>query len=129
VARWLSKPAVLWAVYEAPDVPSHLLATLMVVAMHTGSDGTGAYISASTVATLTRKTESQAKRDLRKLEGLKLIRRGNQRLVAHIRPDRRPVVYDLPMPERGSTDATPYNGHGVARRPERGSTGATRRSP
>lgn len=126
--RWLSKPGVLWALYDAPDVPAHLLATLIVVA-HTDQDGQGSYLSANSIAELTRKTESQAKRNLKELEKLKLIRRGNQRLVAHIRPDRRPVVYNLAMP-RGSTDATSSRGStdatsrakGVAPTPERGST-------
>ena len=111
--RWLGKAAVLWVLYEAPDVPAHLLATLLAVAAHAGPDGKGAYISVSTVAELTRKTESQARRDLHALEKLKLLHRGNQRLTAHIRPDRRPVVYDLPVPERGSTHAPP-RGNGVA---------------
>lgn len=134
--RWLSKPAVLWALYEAEDVPAHLLATLIAIAASTGSDGKGAYISAATVAMLTRKTESQAKRDLRALEEKKLIHRGNQRIAAHIRSDRRPVVYDVAMPERGSADATSpaprgstgatsSDGHGVAPMHARGSTHAS----
>ena len=127
---WLSKAAVLWVMDEAPDVPPHLLSTLIAVARFADENGRGAYISASTVAQLTRKTESQAKRDLGALEKKKLLKRGNQRLVAHIRADRRPVVYNIPMPERGSTDATSSRGsthatpqpNGVAYRPERGST-------
>lgn len=128
--RWLSRAAILWALYEAADVPAHLLSTLIAVAAHTGNDGQGAYISAGTVGQLTRKTESQAKRNLRELEKLGHISRGNQRLVAHIRADRRPIVYDVPMPERGSADATSSRGsthatpqaHGVAPTPSRGST-------
>lgn len=133
--RWLSKAAVLWVLYEAEDVPAHLLATLIAIAASTDSNGKGAYISAATVAMLTRKTESQAKRDLRALEDKKLLLRGNQRIVAHIRSDRRPVVYDVAMPERGSADATSStprgsadatssDGHGVASTPARGSTHA-----
>ena len=125
---WISKPAVLWVLYEAEDVPARLLSTLLVVAVYTDSSGKGAYVSASTVAQLTRKTERQAKRDLHELEELKLIRRGNQKLVAHIRPDRRPVVYNLPMAKRGDTHDTPSRDdthdtpqpNGVTHRAERG---------
>lgn len=117
--RWLSKAAVLWAMYEAPDVPSHLLAALVAVAMHTGEDGKGAYVSAATVAQLTRKTERSAKRDLAELRGLGLLLPGNQRIVAHISADKRPFVYDLPMP-RGDAHDTPLNGHGVTHTSSRG---------
>jgi hypothetical protein len=107
---WLSKPAVEWVLYEAPDVPPHLLATLLVVAVHTDTGGKGSYISAAAVAELTRKDERNAKRDLRALEKLGLLKRGNQRAAAHIRPDRRPVVYDLPVPPRGGAHDTPSRG-------------------
>ncbi|MGN6173919.1 MAG: hypothetical protein ACTHPS_13410 [Streptosporangiaceae bacterium] len=98
--------------YEAPNVPAHLLSTLIVVAVHAGIDGKGAYISASTIAELTRKDERSAKRNLRELEKRKLIRRGNQRLVAHIRADKRPVVYNLPLPNRGDIHDTPSKSRG-----------------
>jgi hypothetical protein len=117
--RWVSKAAVAWVLYEAEDVPAHLLATLLAVAASTSEDGTGAWISAGTVAQLTRKTERNAKRDLAALRKLGLIMPGNQRLVAHIRADRRPFVYDLPMP-RGGAHVTPSTGYGVAYTPARG---------
>lgn len=121
MSKWLSKPAVLWVFDEAPDVPSTLVSTLLAVARYAGSDGRGAHPSATTVAAHTRKSESQAKRDLAALEKAGLICRGDQRIVAYIRADRRPTVYDLPIP-RGSTDDTPWSGNGVAHRPQRGST-------
>lgn len=103
---WLGKAAVLWALDDAEGVPPHIVSTLVAVARYAGEDGRGAHPSALTVAGHTRKSESQAKRDLAKLEELKLIKRGNQRIVASIRADRRPTVYDLAMP-RGSTHDTP----------------------
>src|SRR5262249_51482293 len=65
--RWPSKPAVLWALYDAGDVPAHLLSTLLVYAVHAGTDGRGAHPSAATVATLTRKTERIAKYNIAQL--------------------------------------------------------------
>jgi endogenous inhibitor of DNA gyrase (YacG/DUF329 family) len=118
---WLSKPALLWAFDEAPEVPARLVSTLLAVARYAGTDGRGSHPSAATLAAMTRKTERQAKRDLAELEKLKLVRRGNQRTVAYIRADRRPTVYDLAMP-RGDTHDTPSGGHGVTPRVERGDT-------
>ena len=117
--RWLGKAAVLWVLYEAPDVPAHLLSTLLAVAASTGADGKGAYISAATVAQLTRKTERTAKKDLAELTRLGLLLPGNQRIVAHIRSDRRPNVYDLPMP-RGVAQDTPSSPNGVSHTTARG---------
>ena len=106
MGKWLSKAPVLWALYEAPDVPARLVSALVAVAAFADEDGRGAYPSAVTVAMLTRKSESQAKRDLAKLEELKLLKRGDRRITAHIRADRRPKVYDLAMP-RGARRRPP----------------------
>jgi hypothetical protein len=114
---------VLWVLDEAEGVPPSLVSTLLAVARYAGNDGRGAHPSATTVAAHTRKSESQAKRDLAALEKSGLLRRGNQRIVAYIRADRRPTVYDLPMP-RGSTHDTPSEGNGVAPMHARGSTHA-----
>jgi hypothetical protein len=106
--RWLSRPAVLWALYDAEDVPAHLVAELIVVAAHAGEDGRGAYPSAAVVAAATRKTERAAKRDLAELRERGLLLPGAAPpAVKKIRADRRPNVYDLPMP-RGDAAATPH---------------------
>ena len=107
--KWLSKAAILWALYEAPDVPARLVSTLIAVAVYAGADGCGAYPSAATVAMLTRKSESQAKRDIAELEKLGLLLPGDERVVKDIRADRRPKVYDLPMP-RGASERPPSEG-------------------
>lgn len=120
---WLGRNAVLWALDEAPGLPANLVATLIALARYADQDGRGAHPSAATIAAHIRKTEGQAKRDLAALQKLGLISRGNQRSVAHIRRDRRPVAYDLAMP-RGSTDATPSARNGVAPVQPRGSTQA-----
>ena len=121
--KWLGTAASLWAWDEAPDVPRHLVSTLLAVARHADEDGRGAYPSATRIAELTRGSESQAKRNLAELEKRGLITRGNQRLAIHIRADRRPVVYDLAM-SRGSAHDTPSGSHGVAPMHGRGSTHA-----
>lgn len=119
-SRWLSKPAVLWAIYEAEKVPPHLVAPLIVYATHTDVNGKGAYIAAATLAKLTSKTERAAKNDTTQLVQLGLIKPGDQSLATHIRRDRRPVVYDLTMPARGELEDTPSNGHGVNHSSARG---------
>ena len=103
---WLSKPAVLWALHEAPDVPARLVSTLIAVAVYASADGRGAYPSAATIAAITRKSETQAKRDLAELEKRGLIAPGDGRTVKDIRADRRPNVYDLAM-SRGASGRTP----------------------
>jgi hypothetical protein len=118
-ASWLSKPAVLWALDEAPDVPAHLVAALVAVARYADENGRGAHPSALTVAAHIRKTERNAKKDLSELRQLGLLLSGDQRIVVSIRADRRPFVYDLPM-ARGVAQDTPSRGHGVSRATARG---------
>lgn len=104
--KWLSKAAVLWALHEAPDVPARLVSTLIAIAAYASEDGRGAYPSAATVAAITRKSETQAKRDLAELEKRGLLAPGDGRIVKDIRADRRPNVYDLAM-LRGASGRTP----------------------
>jgi hypothetical protein len=129
---WLSKAAVLWALDDAPDVPAHLVAALVAVARYTGEDGRGAYPSVATIAAHIRKSERGAKRDLAELHKLGLLLPGDLRIVKDIRADRRPGVYDLPMP-RGDAGVTPPDGHGVTPMTARGDThgrhGVTPASP
>jgi hypothetical protein len=108
--RWVSQSAVYWALCEAGGVPARLVSTLVAVAMFADEHGRGAWPSAATVAAMTRKSETQAKRDLGELEKLRLIQPGDRRLVMHMRADRRPNVWDLAMPERGPSRRTPQGG-------------------
>jgi Helix-turn-helix domain len=115
---------------DAPDVPAHLVMPLAAIARHADLNGRGAYPAASTIARITRKSESQTKRDIAELEKRGLITRGDQRLVLGLRPDKRPIVYDLAMPrdsaddtpsgQRGSAHDTPPGSNGVAPTHERG---------
>ena len=109
-----------WALKHAPvpDAPAHLV--LIGLADHAASDGSGAYPSKTTLAEYARCSVRTVHNKLRALEGLGTIRRGDQRLVAHLRADRRPTVYDLPIygvqqvhPAHGVQQVHPVGGHGV----------------
>ena len=104
--RWLSLPAIRWALDDAPDCPAELVATLVAIASYAGLDGRGAYPATDEIARQTRKTRRQARRDIDRLERAGLIMPGDQSLAKHIRADKRPVVYDLAMP-RGVTGDPP----------------------
>jgi hypothetical protein len=96
-----------WALRDAPAVPSHAVAVLIGLANHANEEGRGAYPSQKLLGKYARKVERQVRKDLQTLEELKLIRRGDQRIVAHIPADRRPIVWDLAMeltsPQTGVT--------------------------
>ena len=92
--------ALSWAIEDAPDVPPHLVATLVGLANHADRNGQGAYPSQATLAHYTRKDERSVRRDLIQLEELGLIRIGDQRFVLHLAEDKRPVVYDLAIERR-----------------------------
>jgi hypothetical protein len=115
---------------DAPGAPARLRSTLFAVARYAGEDGRGAYPAAAEVARITGKSESQAARDVAALVRLGLLLPGDQSLVAKIRADRRPKVYDLPMP-RGASGRTPSgDSRGASRRdPSGDSRGASGRTP
>lgn len=62
-------------------------------------DGTAAFPSLKTVAADAECSKDTVKRHLKTLLEEGFMRPGDQQLVAHIRADRRPVVYDLAMSE------------------------------
>ena len=106
----MSVQAWNWALEEAPDVPPHLVAPLLGLANHADQNGRGAYCSTATLAWYTRKGRDASRNDLDRLEALGLIRRGDQRMVLHIPPDDRPVVYDLCMEKRRAPRPDRRNG-------------------
>ena len=110
---------------------------LLCLANYAGSNGTGAFPSASTLAQDTGLSERTVRYKLDDLEQSGLIKKGNQAIAAvHIdRHDRRPVVYDLqilrgantaPRTKRGADDATGCNPqqNGVQPGTERGAAAA-----
>ncbi len=86
-----------WVLEDAPDFPPHLLGVLMGLANKADSGGRAAWPGQATLAQWAKKGERAARKDLAQLEELKLIRRGDQSLVAHLAADERPVVWDLAM--------------------------------
>jgi hypothetical protein len=110
---------------------------LLCLANYAGSNGAGAFPSASTLAQDTGLSERTVRYKLDDLEKVGLIQKGNQAIAAvHIdRHDRRPVVYDLqlsrganpaPRSKRGADDATGCNSqqNGVQPTTERGAATA-----
>jgi len=110
---------------------------LLCLANYAGSNGAGAFPSATTLAQDTGLSERTVRYKLDALEESGLIKKGNQAIAAvHIdRHDRRPVVYDLqisrganaaPRSERGADDATGCNSqqNGVQPETERGAESA-----
>jgi len=110
---------------------------LLCLANYAGSNGAGAFPSASTLAQDTGLSERTVRYKLDDLEKSGLIQKGNQAIAAvHIdRHDRRPVVYDLqlsrgaipaPRTNRGANDATGCNSqqNGVQPGTERGAAAA-----
>lgn len=93
-----------WVLRDAPDVPSSAAMTLMGLANHADHEGCGAYPAQKTLGRYARKDERQVRRDLAALEALGLIRKGDQRLVAHFPADRRPAVWDLSLELRAAPE-------------------------
>lgn len=84
-----------WALKDAPvpDPVAHLI--LIGLADHAADDGTGARPSRATLADYAHVTARTVGTKLKMLEDSGVIRRGDQQQVAHLRSDRRPVVWDL----------------------------------
>lgn len=103
-----------WVLNDAPGLPANAFGTLMGLANHADHQGRGAFIAQATLGRYARKTDRQVRRDLADLEKLGLIRRGNQALVNHLPPMKRPIVWDLALERRetGDSDRTPTTGHG-----------------
>ncbi len=99
---------------------------LIVLADYANDEGM-AWPSVKTMAEETEKSERSIQLLLRKLEQMRLIRKGDQKLVAKYAKGRRPVVYKLfPKTKKGETpmDATVERGE-THFTPETGCTGET----
>ncbi len=126
-----------WALAQQFLKDSSARHVLLCLANYAGSDGRGAFPSATTLSGDTGLSERTVRYKLDDLEKAGLIVRGNQAIAAvHIdRHDRRPVVYDLllkrgadsaPRSERGANDGTGCNlqQNGVQISTERGAESA-----
>ncbi|WP_374250843.1 helix-turn-helix domain-containing protein [Micromonospora sp. R77] len=96
----MSVEAVTWALTHAPDVPPSCLAVLIGLANHADDSGRGAFPRQERLAFYARKTVRSVQTDLKTLESLGLIRRGDQTRAAFLAADRRPVVWDLALERR-----------------------------
>ncbi|WP_052475721.1 helix-turn-helix domain-containing protein [Halomonas sp. KHS3] len=143
----MSVEAMSWALNQQAVTDPAARAVLFGLANHAHHDGKHAFPSVSLLCRYTGLAPRTVKSKLKLLVELKLIRKGNQRVVAAIieRADRRPTVYDLDLNagldlaaieedergacdaprevERGATDA-PREGNGVHLTAERGATDA-----
>lgn len=93
----MSVQAITWVLEDAPDLPPHLVGTLLALANHADREGRNAFVGQKLLGWYTRKDRRNARKDIDALLKVGLIREGDQRIAAHIRADRRPVVYDLAM--------------------------------
>lgn len=93
----MSLQATVWALKQAPvrDPYAHLV--LIGLADHAGDDGRNARPSRTTLSRYARCSTRTVQTKLQELEADGVIRRGDQQQTAHLRGDRRPVVYDLVM--------------------------------
>ncbi|RTE48809.1 helix-turn-helix domain-containing protein [Actinobaculum sp. 352] len=102
----MSLRAILWAIYEAPvDNPTSRL-VLVGLADHAADDGTGAWPSHAVLAAAAHCSPRTIRRHLQTLEDSGVIHRGDQRIVNHIRADRRPTVWNLNLDHADRTAAT-----------------------
>lgn len=95
----MSTQAVAWALdaRQTGPISPDVRLVLVKLADHASPDGRGAYPSTVTLAEHLGITPRSVKRSLAQLRDAGLIGVGDQRLVEHIRGDRRPVVYDLAL--------------------------------
>ncbi|MEV7264694.1 helix-turn-helix domain-containing protein [Micromonospora aurantiaca] len=134
--KWINLAALLWVMDEAPipESAASTVSTALALARFVDEDGRGAYPSRQELARIARKSVSQVYRDLARLVELGVIVPGDQSLVAHIRADRRPTVYDLAYARTRTDDlASTHDGaqtrsRGRSRVDARPSTDASRGS-
>ncbi|MGW5514653.1 helix-turn-helix domain-containing protein [Nocardia africana] len=105
----MSIAATTWALHDAPTTSAQELVILWALADAAHHDGTAAFPKQSTLAKFGRCDERTVRRHLKAMEARGLIRRGDQRLVAHLPRDKRPVVWDLNMSMRRDDESEPVD--------------------
>lgn len=93
-------PAFAWAFREAPVRTTHEVAILYWIA-HKSVRGYGCTLRTEDFSNKFRISERSVRRTIGELEHRGLIERGDERLVQHLPPGRRPMVWDVPFPGRG----------------------------
>lgn len=96
----MSIEAVAWALRYAPIPNNDHLAHVVLIALadRVQEDWCGAWPSVDTLAKDARCSRRSVQAKLQDLVDAGLIRRGDQRHVAHLPANRRPVVYDIIRP-------------------------------
>lgn len=108
----MSLNAIIWALEQAPvDDPTTAL-VLIALADNANQDGTGSWPPLQTIAHRARCSVRTAQRHLRILEDARIIRQGNQDLVAGYPANRRPVVYDLNLAAARGDNLSPQAARG-----------------
>lgn len=110
----MSVEALAWLANRAPGVKPHWMGTLFELCNGANAQGRGSHPPQARLAWVARKDERAIRDDLKAMEAAGLIRKGDQRMVAHLPPDKRPVVWDLameldrgPRPEPGKPGRPP----------------------
>ena len=106
----MSLKAITWVLESAPVKSPAEQVVLYALADRAHDDGSCAWPSQSWLAARTRLSARTVRRHLAEMEGRGLIRRGDQRLVAHIPSQRRPVVWDLVMTGPDTGDRSSLTG-------------------
>lgn len=96
----MSLRPMLWALHDADATTPTQRVILVAMADPAHDDGTCSFRSQATLARIVGCSDRTIREHLTDLEDRGVIRRGDQELVSHYRPDRRPIVWDLMMAPR-----------------------------
>lgn len=91
---------MLWALHDAPCADPLDKLILLTMADAASDDGRNVYLAVQTIADTVPCDRATVQRHMRVLERAGLIVRGDQSAADVLRADRRPTVYDLPLPGR-----------------------------
>lgn len=94
----MSHEAIQWGIHGAPTATTAEFAIVVALGEKAGPDGCGAFPSRSWLAERTKLDPKAVQRNLAELERRGVITSGDQRRAEYIRADRRPHVWDLPIP-------------------------------
>lgn len=127
----MSVQAIAWALSQQIVRQPAARHVLLCLANYAGEDGRNAFPSVARLVAETGLSERAVRSNLRELEDMGVLKRGNQAIAAAYidRADRRPVVYDIVM-ERGAGDAAregtgcTEEANGVQQKQERGAAAA-----
>lgn len=104
-----------WALEHAPVTDATALLVLLALSDRASDDGEAAFPSQEWLAKRARCSVRTVRRKLGELESAGVIRKGDPRLVAHIRQDRRPTVWNVCM---GRANSGVQGGYFSSERPD-----------